>query len=612
MPLNQILLIATLLIVLALAAANRLRLDVGALIIAATLGIMQLLGLEMLGPANTPENVIKIIAGFSQPVVMTLISLFIITRGLEKSGVTRWFARRLLKAGGQKEAVFIILFAASTALLSMFMNNLAAAALMVPGAMEVARQTRIKPSKLLIPVSYGSLLGGIATYFTTANIIISDLLPIASPPQTPLNILDFTPTGGLIAIAGILFLGLTGKHLLPNHEPSEEQALARLTGSELEDLYQISERLWETVIPENCCLTGQTLRDTNIGRNWGVAVAAIQRGRTEIIMPAPTERILPGDRIFFVGREEKIISLRETGLEITPPAHPGYLSQRGIRFTEVILAPHSAVEGQTLKQIDFRSRYGLTAIALRRLTRSYRTNVGDFPLTPGDSLLVFGTEKQVAMLQNSPNFIVIEPHSGDRPVDRKKAALSVTIITAAIAASIAGLPIYLCMLVGALLAILTGVINMEEAYRSIEWQAVFMIAGMVSASAAMVQTGLAAWLGQGMIALVAPLGPLGVAAGSFALATLLSQFMGGQVAALVAGPIAIAAAISMGVNPQAVAVATAIGCSTSFMTPMAHPVNVLMIGPANYTFADFFKIGVWLTLLSFIMLLVGLVVFWGL
>jgi di/tricarboxylate transporter len=215
-------------------------------------------------------------------------------------------------------------------------------------------------------------------------------------------------------------------------------------------------------------------------------------------------------------------------------------------------------------------------------------------------------------LQHSPDLIVLETDQADQPVDRKQAGLSLLLIALAVGLSLAGAPIYLVMLGAAVLTLLLKIVPVEEAYRTVEWQAVFLIAGMYAVSLAMVQTGLAKMLGHQMLALVTPFGGLGLAAGAYLLTGLLTQFMGGQVSALVTGPITISAAISMGINPQAVAVATAIGCSASFLTPMAHPVNILMIAPANYKFSDFLRIGWLLTLVSFAGLLAGLVLFWGL
>jgi di/tricarboxylate transporter len=610
--LPRLLLLVVIGVPLAMVIANRLRMDLAAMTMAALLGILQLLGLGMLGAPNTPQEAIKAISGFSQPVVVTLLALFIITRGLHKSGITRWIARNIVRLGGKGESRLIALFSATTAFLSLFMNNLAAGALALPVAMEVARKTGIKPSKLLMPVAYGSLLGGSATYFTTANIVMSDLLQIAKPPQQPLNVLDFTPTGGLIAIAGILFLGLAGKRLLPDHRPTVEQALARFTGSELEDVYQLGERLWEAHVTPESSLVGKSLVQSAIGNNWGVTVAAIRREKEEIALPSPDHKIHEQDVLLLVGREDKVNGLEDLGLDIGPEDSNGHLSPQGVTFAEIILAPHSQAEGHTLKDIDFRRRFGLTVVALRRLDRSYRTNVGDFRLALGDSLLAIGTRQQLKALSRSMDFIAIEPDPSDQPIVLKQVVLSVGIALAAVGVSVAGVPVYLCMLIGALVAVLANILTMEEAYRSIEWQAIFLIAGMYAVSVAMVQTGLAELLGKGMIWLVTPLGPVGVAVGAYVLTALLTQVMGGQVTALVAGPVTISAAISMGVNSHAVAVATAIGCSASFLTPLAHPVNILMIAPANYTFRDFSRVGWRLTLVCFVMLLVGLLLFWRL
>lgn len=608
----QILLGAIVLIPLAFVIAGKLRLDVAAMIMATLLGIAQLLGLGMLGPAGSTKDAVNAISGFGQPIIITLISLFIATHALEKSGITRWIAQKLIRIGGKRENVLILLFALTTALFSLFMNNLAAGALLLPGAMEVSRRTGIKPSKLLIPVAYGSLLGGSATYFTTANIITSGLLQIADPPQRGLNILDFTPTGGLIAVAGLLFLFFFGSRLLPDREPTVEQSLARKTGSELEDEYQLGERLWQMKISSSNPFCGQKLQATCLGEKWGVVIAAVGNRRDELILPDSETVLQPGDVLYLIGRLEKIEALRETGFGIQPAPPDLHLSARGITFAEVLLAPHSNSTGRTLKELDFRNRTGLTAVALHRLDRSYRTNVGDFALTAGDSLLVIGSTEKIQKLTRNPDFITIEPNPGDLPLDRRAAVISLAVIFAAIGASIAGAPVYLCVLAAAVIMILLQIMSMEEAYRAIEWQAIFLVAGMYAVSVAMVQTGLAARLGDAMITLVKPLGPLGLAAGSFVLTGLLTQFMGGQVTALVTGPITISAAISMGVNPQAVAVATAIGCSATFLTPMAHPVNILMIAPGNYQFKDFFKIGWILTLICFAALIAGLVLFWGL
>ena len=612
MTIPQLLVLAIVAVPLIFVALNRLRMDIGALITACLLGVAQFAGLGVLGAPNTPAAAVNAISGLGQPVVITLFSLFIITRCLDVTGVTRVIARRLLALGGHSETRLIILFTGATALLSLFMNNLAAGALLLPSAMDAARRTGIKPSKLLIPVAYGSLLGGSATYFTTANIIASNLLLTASPPQAPLNILDFTPTGGVIALAGIAFMALLGRRLLPAHQPSPEQQVVRQTGSELEDTYQLGERLWEVTVQPDSLLASKRLGQTEIGGKLGLAVAAIWRGRQAIFAPSPEQLIQQGDILLTVGREERVTQLCPLGVTVGRDRTDGHVSPRGVSFVEVALAPHSKVEGQTLRDLEFRKRYGFTAVALLRGKRSYRTDVGSFNLNPGDSILLVGERDRLRDLRNNNDFIVLEPDVSDQPIDRRKATLAVSIIAVAVLISVLGFPGYLAMLGGAILVLLTGLISTQEAYQSMEWRAIFLIAGMYSVSIAMVQTGLATMVGGVVIDLVRPFGPLGLAAGAYLLTAALTQLLGGQVTVLVTGPIVISAAISLHTSPQAVAVAAAIGCSAAFLTPLAHPVNIMMIGPGNYRFSDFLRVGWLLTLICFVMLIAGMALFWGL
>ena len=419
MTLAQIFVVLVVLIPIILVITNRLRIDVAALLSALALGIAQFLGLGVLGNPNTPDEAAKAISGFSQPVVITLLALFIVTRCLDRTGVTRWIARKILAVGGHSERRLIFLFTAATAVLSLFMNNLAAGALLLPSAMDVARRTGIRPSKLLIPVAYGSLLGGSATYFTTANIIASDLLTTAQPPQAPLHILDFTPTGGLLALAGIAFVTWFGPRLLPNRTPKPEQSMARRTGSELEDVYQLDERLWEVRVPAGAKAVGKTLAQLQFGQRLGVAIAAIWHGRQAIFTPAPDQVIASGDILLTVGREERVSQLTGEGFKVGRDNTNGHVSARGVRFVEVALTPHSNAEGSTLRELEFRKRYGFTAVALLRDDRSYRTDVADMKLQTGDALLAVGAPHRLKSLQADANFIVLEPDFSDQPVERQ-------------------------------------------------------------------------------------------------------------------------------------------------------------------------------------------------
>jgi di/tricarboxylate transporter len=405
---------------------------------------------------------------------------------------------------------------------------------------------------------------------------------------------------------------LIGKRLLPDRVPPADRMLARPTGSQLEDLYQLGERLWELRILPDSVIDGKTLAESRIGENLGLTVAGVIHNGEALLNPSPELTLHSGDVLLTVGPRGTDQLDGKRGVAIAQETENQHVSPRGIFLAEVILSPHSKALGKTLKEMNFRQVYGATAIALWRKNRSYRTNVGDFALEVGDSLLVMGTREQFSKIARDPDFIILEASLGDQPVMRRQGFLALAILFAGILLSILGMPVFLAMLGCVLALVLLRITSIEEAYRSIEWQAIFLVGGMYSVSLAMAQTGLSASLGALVVRLAQTAGPLGLAAGAFLLTAFLTQLMGGQVTALVTGPVMISAAIAMQVNPQAIAVATAIGCSASFLTPFAHPVNILMIAPANYTFSDFLRVGLPLTLVSFVMLLIGMKLFWGL
>lgn len=610
MTFPQIFVLIVLLIPLALVFMGRLREDVAALLMAAILGVAQYLGMGVLGAAHTPDAASKALTGFGTPEVITLMSLFIMTYTLDKYGVTRSIASRLLKIGGHSERRLIALFAVTSAILSLFMNTLAAGALLLPSALDASRRTGIKPSKLLIPIAYGTMLGGAATYLTTANIVISSLLPLATPPQKPLSVLAFTPTGGVVAIAGLAFLIVFGRYLLPDREPPAVQV--NHSTDELTRTYQLPEHLWEAVVVNGSTIAHKSLKETHIGETLGLAILGIRRGRRVIPVYGAECKIQPNDALLVVGNESRATELRKEGLLVQAVQPSAVIDERNTIMAEIIVPPRSNIEGKTLRDLAFRARYGFTAVALWRDNRSYRTDLADYKLKPGDTLLLVGPQDRAGSLKTQNDFIVIETATGSDRLDVPKVALTLAIAVGALIVMFAGMPVELAMVSAAALLLLTGLLRPEEAYSAIKWRAIFLISGTIAVSLAMIQTNLAQMVGDHMVNFVAPWGPLGLVAGTYFLSAALTQVMGGPVAALVVGPITISAAIRLGVNPQAIAVVTAIAGSVSFITPLSHPVNILMIAPANYTFSDFVKSGWVLTVICFVALMVAVPLFWHL
>lgn len=597
-----------LIVPLTLVFMGKLREDIAALVMAGSLGLAQFCGLGVLGPAHTPDDAVKALTGFGTPEVITLLSLFILTFCLDKYGVTRRIAQNLLRLGGHSERRIIGLFAATAAVLSLFMNTLAAGALLLPSALDASRRTQIKPSKLLIPVAYGTMLGGAATYLTTANIIVSGLLPLANPPQKPLGFFAFTPTGGVVCLVGLLFLAFMGKYLLPDREPPV--SVMSHTSGELSEIYKLSERLWEVTIRPESRLLGHSLSELRIGETLGLSILGIRRGRRVIPIYGAQCAVQEQDVLLVVGNAEQAMQLHQTGLEVHPVTQSEPIDEHGVVLADLIVPPRSNAEGKTLRELAFRAKYGFTAVALWRNQQSYRNDVGNFKLHSGDALLVAGPQDRVKSLKGQNDFIIAEITGNGGSFDHRKMLLTLGIGAAALGAMFFGMPVELAMLVAAAVILATGLLTPDEAYGAIKWRAIFLIAGTISVSVAMVQTGLAQMVGNTVVTWAAPFGDLGLIAGTYLLSAALTQVMGGQISPLVVAPITISAALRLGVNPQAVAVVTAIAGSVSFITPLSHPVNILMIAPANYTFNDFVKSGWSLTVICFIALMIAVPIFW--
>jgi di/tricarboxylate transporter len=581
---------------LGLIISNRLRADLVALLVLLALGLSGIL---------PPEQAL---AGFSRSAVIAIVGLFVITAALERNGVVQWLADRLAGLSGTSEPRMMAVFMLAGALLSLGMNNIAAGAVLLPAAVSVARRAGVPTSKVLMPLGYGTLLGGMATLFTTANIVLSGAL--RSQNERALTMLDFLPTGGAVLVAGTLYMLLVGRRLLPSRESVGRSALP---AADLTETYQLAERLWEVRVQPDSPLVSQQLAQTVIGSRTGATVVGLWHGREARIPPAPSDVIAANDILLVLGREDRVRQLEAERTTIGRDGHH-WESTRGlpVRLTEVLIAPRSPAIGQTLKSLRFRTKYGLTTVALWREGRSYRTDVGDFVLQAGDALLMVGSREAIRSLAEEPGYIVLDQANSAPHPGVGHARLTVLITALALLLSAIGVvPTAEAMLAGAAALVLTGCMNMEEAYHAIEWRVVVLIAGMLPIGTALVTTGLAALIGAFFTTTVASAGPLGLIAGLYLTTVALTQFVGGQVAALIMGPIAVGAAVNLGVSPPAVAVAVAIGCSTAFMTPLAHPVNVLMMGPGGYTFRDFARVGAGLTLVCLAALLVALPLIWG-
>lgn len=545
------------------------------------------------------------LAGFSSSVVITLLGLFIITYALEKTGVVQWIANQLNRIGQGSEIKLMTLFMLVGAGLSLIMNNVAAGAVLLPAAVKVARISNVSISKLLMPMSFGTLIGGMATYLTTANILMSELL--LSRDFQGLNMLDFIPTGMVIVGAGILYMVLIGRHLLPNNTANEQTVVP----TNLRETYQLTERMWRIKVKGTSLLANKTILESNINAELGLTVAAIWQHQETIPIPKPDQMINAYDDLLVIGQEDRIQELLSWGNLLIDDEVYASEHDLPIEPIEIMIAPRSDAIDQTLSQMKLNSKSGLLSLALWRDGQSYHTDVRKMPLAVGDAVLVVGQSSDIEKLANNPNFILPTGEYSNLSINRRKAPLAILITAIVLFLGILNLiPLPIAMLGGAVAIVVTGCLTMEQFYEAINWRVIFLVAGMLPLSLAITQSGLADRIGMIFVATLQDANPLIFIAGMVLLTTLVVQVIGGQVTAVLVGPIAINAAIQIGIDPRLISVAVAMACSMAFLTPIAHPVNILMMGPGGYKFGDFFLIGLGMSVVVLIAMLAGLSIFW--
>lgn len=578
--------------------SEKLRPDLAALLVMVTLGLS--------GVVNSQEA----FAGFSGSAVMTIVGISIISEGLRQTGVTRWLGNLMHRMGGQSETRLVLVTTLTAAGLSLVMNNIAVVGVLFPAVMTLARKGRVSPALLMMPLAYGTALGGMATLLTTANLIMSGGLRDAG--LRPFGLLDFLPIGLPVILLGALYMLTLGRRLMPQRNENQS-GLPEQLHQTLNRLYGLENSLVELEVLPGCPLSGCTLAEGRWAGLIGLQIVSLTRpGEIAVLAPAPDERVAAGDRLLVQGNPSPEMLAQYRLRRMDGQHSVEDVTSAGITLSELVVAPHSSLIGRSLQQADFRGNYQLNVLALWREGLPINKSLAGLKLRVGDALLVQGDSEQIKLVRRSRDLMLLEedPDAVPRPA---KFALSLVITLATLAlAAMDFMPIALVIFAGAAILMLTGCLEMGDAYRSIEWKAVFLIAGMWPLSTAIRTSGLAALAVQGLLGVVGHAAPLLVAFVFILIALVLTQIMSSQVAALVLAPLALAAAAQVGADPRALVMAAALGCSLSFPTPYGHPVNILVTGPGGYSFRDFVRVGLPLTGLVVLVLLAGLHFFWGL
>lgn len=552
-------------------ATEKLRVDVIALLVLLTLALTGLV---------SPQEAF---AGFASPAVITVWAVYVVSGGLFKTGVADILGKQIIRLAGDSEPRLIAVIMLACGTMSAFMNNIGATAVLLPAVVGISRQAGVPISRLLIPLSFSSLLGGNMTLIgTPPNILASSILAERGLPT--FAFFDFTPTGLIVFGVGILYMTLFGRHLLPVRETVEDWREGGV----------LRRYISEVRVQPDSPLVDQTLVESELGAEYDLTVLAIVREDETVAALHRDIRLQAGDFLIIESNPESLLRA-QAALHLTPVVEPHLeleeLDPEQMGIVEATLAPRSPIVGRALSELDFRGRYGFTALALWRHGEVITQRLRDLRLQFGDALLLQGPHHRLPALQTGNDFLVLESVAVDLPGQRK-APLAVGILAfVIILVTLANLHVSIAMVIGAVLMVLTKCLSMDEAYQSIEWRSVFLIASMLPLGMAMESTGTAQYLADTIVALIGSLGPLAVLTGIYILVSLITEPMSNAAATVLIVPISIDLALELGADPRSFVLATVIGASTSFLTPVGHQANVLVFGPGGYRFFDYTRVG---------------------
>ena len=586
----------------ALFVSDRLRLDLVAL--------MSLLALYLSGVLDTAQA----LAGFADPLVLMIAGLFVVSTGLFQTGIAARLGRWLGRVAGTSEVRLIALVMIVTGLLSGFMSSTGTVAVMLPVVVSLAWRARISPSKLLIPLTMASLIGGMTTLIgTPPNLVASNQL--VAQGMEGFSFFAFTPLGLAMLAIALVFMVTVGRHWLPERAPATPggEAEGQPSLAELARRYDLPETVFRTVVPPGSSLAGRDLRALGWPAAYQVQVLAVdppeshRRGRRRASKLVGPDTVLEGgDRVLVQGHAESVEALaRESALEFEAVAPDGDgVVPRELGFVEVLPTPRSRWLDKSLADLRFRDRFGLQVVAVRRDGATITEGLGRLVLRFGDTLLMEGPRSgfDLVRAERLDAVVLADPGVMDAEAPRaSRAPIALAIMLVMLVVMTFGwVPNVVAVGVAAVLMVLTGCLTMDDAYRGVNWEAVVLIAAILPMATALEVTGGLQLAVDGLVAGLGPLGPFAMMMGLFVLTSVASQVISNTATAVLLAPIAFQSALLLDVSPYPLLMTVALAASTAFATPVASPVNTLVLGPGQYRFGDFLRVGVVLQLLVLI------------
>jgi di/tricarboxylate transporter len=560
--------------------AEKVSADVVALIIMAAL---------MLSGILTP---IEGVSGFSNPATLTVGAMFVLSAGLSRTGAINVLAAIMAKIGKRSFWITVVLLCTTIGFLSAFINNTAAMAIFLPIALGLSREIKVSPSKILMPLSFASMFGGVCTLIgTSTNILVSSIAD--QNGEEPFSMFELAPLGLILFAAGMLYLLLFGVRALQNRRRPED----------LTESFGMGDYLTEVILLPEAAAVGKKLQDSSLVKDLDIDIVEIHRPSGTIRVP-DGDTVLEANDVLRIRCEiSEVKKLQEKkGIALKPDLkwRDEDLESGETTLLEAVISPNSRLVGKSLIDVDFRQTFGATVLAIRHRGQTVHQKLSKQRLLAGDSLLIEVKKDHIPRLKETAAFVVLS-ELGFPDFRKRKIVPAILIVAAVVATAALGiLPILVGAICGSILLVLTGCISIEDAYRSVDWKVIFLLAGILPLGLALEKTGAALLLSNAIVSTMGAWGPYALVGGFYLVTTLLTETMSNNATAALLAPIAIATANTLDGDPRPLLMAVTFAASSSFMTPVGYQTNTLIYGPGQYKFKDFLLVGAPLNVLFWI------------